>query len=222
MERWAVAVICAASASARVRASAMMCDASARASSRILEASTRALLSWASYFALASSASFWACSALAMPPSILAARSLRQEELVEEHGDDDQNDQRPENVVAFRKEQFHLASCGHHSVFLLSRSFASSVFTLGIKSYLMKASTKPSSASTSTNARPRKGLQTAAELRLASGAFDGLADQDAQTDARADGGEAVANDVQVAGNLSEGNDIHDCFLSGYCLTRSNT
>lgn len=51
-----------------------------------------------------------------------------------------------------------------------------------------------------------EGLQTAAELRLASGAFDGLADQDAQTDARADGGEAVANDVQVAGNLSEGND----------------
>ena len=43
-----------------------------------------------------------------------------------------------------------------------------------------------------------EGLQTAAELRLASGAFDGLADQDAQTDARADGGEAVANDVQVA------------------------
>lgn len=38
-----------------------------------------------------------------------------------------------------------------------------------------------------------EGLQTAAELRLASGAFDGLADQDAQTDARADGGEAVAN-----------------------------
>lgn len=32
-----------------------------------------------------------------------------------------------------------------------------------------------------------EGLQTAAELRLASGAFDGLADQDAQTDARADG-----------------------------------
>ena len=42
-----------------------------------------------------------------------------------------------------------------------------------------------------------EGLQTAAELRLASGAFDGLADQDAQTDARADGGEAVANDVRL-------------------------
>ena len=42
-----------------------------------------------------------------------------------------------------------------------------------------------------------EGLQTAAELRLASGAFDGLADQDAQTDARADGGEAVATTFRL-------------------------
>lgn len=49
-----------------------------------------------------------------------------------------------------------------------------------------------------------QGLQTTAKFRLAGGALDRLTDQDAQTDARTNGCKTVADDVQVAGNLSRG------------------
>src|SRR5690606_37715537 len=52
------------------------------------------------------------------------------------------------------------------------------------------------------------GAELAGDLGLAGHALDGLADQDAETDTRAGGGEAVADSVQVTGDLGESGDVH--------------
>src|SRR5690606_33112960 len=57
------------------------------------------------------------------------------------------------------------------------------------------------------------GLQLRAHLGLTGLRLGGLADEDAEADARADRGEAVADGRDVAGHLSEDRGLHGCFLS---------
>ena len=62
------------------------------------------------------------------------------------------------------------------------------------------------------------GLDLAGHLRLTSGGFHGLAEEDAQTNARAKSTDTVTDDGQVAGDLCEGDDIHCVSFLTYLAT----
>ena len=78
---------------------------------------------------------------------------LRHEELVEEHRNDDKNDQRPYDVINLRNEQVNPACCLCHQA-LLSVMDIIGFRLLICADQMIRAATKPISASTSTRARP--------------------------------------------------------------------
>ena len=74
-------------------------------------------------------------------------------ELVEEHRNDDKNDQRPYDVINLRNEQVNPACCLCHQA-LLSVMDIIGFRLLICADQMIRAATKPISASTSTRARP--------------------------------------------------------------------
>src|SRR5690606_9389182 len=207
-----------ASAVAVSLASATIFLPSSRAASRISPASVRASASWRVYSSSAASACFCASSALAMLPSMAAARSSSMAVslgIATFHS----TTRMMTKQIADQKISY---GCGISGLGACSSAAVTRAFSI-LSPYVSEDGSVVAEDEAGGDADegerlgegdtdPHQHLQATGQLGLTGDALDRLSDDDADADGRADGCEAVADGCDGAVDLSENRScVHGIF-----------